>query len=62
MKGLKFIKVKYVREFAKENNHQIGSQALEALNVRVRNIILSSCGITPQKGRIKETEIMLAKG
>ena len=58
---MKLINVKQIKQVCHEANKQISKEALEALNVRVCNILESAIRTSGRFTRITNMEINLAK-
>jgi len=58
---MKLINVNQIKQVCHSNNKQISKKALEALNVRVVNILESATRTSGRFTRITDTEINLAK-
>jgi ribosomal protein S18 len=56
-----FLNQKSVRQFVKENQKQISKEAIEALDYKVRAILVSAIKNTGKFKRIGETEVNFVK-
>ena len=58
---MRLINVNQVKQVCHESNKQISKEALEALNIRVINILESAIRTSGRFTRITDTEVTLAK-
>ena len=58
---MKLINAKQIKQVCHEANKQISKEALEALNIRVANILESAIRASGRFTRVTSTEVNLAK-